>query len=208
MIGFLDNDIVLKLCIFDLLEESIVTLNLRSSDIRVLKTAEFVFKRSRSVLNSCPETSRERAIAFVKNCPMVSEENSDEFELLQTIDGIDIGEARLLAATQGVAAFVLLTGDKHCMASLGAAPELESIRQRLQGRVICLEQVVLLLIKRLGFEIVKARVLPTIGYDKSLQSCFGSGKFAIEANVVASLEGYIEALRQLAPGILADMNQF
>ena len=204
MIGFLDNDIILKLCVLDLLDEAIVALNLKYCDMHVMSTAIYFLRSNRS----SPKEGRERAIAFVKDCQKASAENSNELELLQTIDGIDIGEATLLAATQNLSTFVFMTGDKKCIASLGNASEIETTYQRLQGRVICLEQVILLLIQRLGFEMVKSRVLPTIDYDKSLKTCFGSGNLAIETNVVMTLENYIKDLRQKAPGLLADMSQF
>ena len=98
MIGFLDNDVILKLCVLDLLDEAIVALNLNFSDIRVLSTARFVFQSNQSF----PKETTERAIAFVTNCQKASAENRNELESLQTIDGIDIGEARLLAATHDV----------------------------------------------------------------------------------------------------------
>jgi hypothetical protein len=68
--------------------------------------------------------------------------------------------------------------------------------------------VILVLIQLLGFEVVKARVVPMRDCDKSLKACFGSGELATEKNVVEALEGYIAALRQSAPGLLADMGQF
>jgi hypothetical protein len=78
----------------------------------------------------------------------------------------------------------------------------------LAGRVICFEQMVLLLIRRLGFERVKAQVVPMRECDTALRVCFGSGERATEENVVMALSGYIEDLRGQAPGLLADMGWF
>ncbi len=208
MIVFVDNDILLKLSACDLLSETIAALRCTNSDVRVLQTARFVFQHNRRVGDRYSEQGRLRAIAFVNCCQSVGEDNSDEFELLQVTDGIDIGEARLLAATQGLAIFLLMTGDKNCLASLGSMPGLEVVKGRVEGRVVCLEQVMLLLIQSLGFDLVKARVVPVMECDQSLKACFGSGVLAIEENVIVALEGYIETLRQAAPGLLADLSGF
>jgi hypothetical protein len=208
VIVFIDNDILLKLSCCDLLNETMAVLRLSAADVRVLRTARFVFQRNRQVADRYSEQGRFRAVAFVKSCQTIVEEGGDEFERLQATDGIDIGEARLLAATSGLANFVLMTGDKRCLQVLAAQAELAEVRQRLQGRVICLEQVILRLIQRSGFDWVKARVVPMMACDTALQACFGSGELATETNVVEALEAYITALRQDAPGLLADMGQF
>jgi hypothetical protein len=208
VIVFVDNDILLKLSCCDLLDETMAVLRLSAADVRVLRTARFVFQRNRQVADRYSEQGRFRAVAFVKSCQTIVEEGGDEFERLQATDGIDIGEARLLTATSGSANFVLMTGDKRCLQVLAAQAELAEVRQRLQGRVICLEQMILRLIQRSGFDWVKARVVPMMACDTALQACFGSGELATKTNVVESLEGYIATLRQDAPGLLADLEQF
>jgi hypothetical protein len=208
VIVFVDNDILLKLSCCDLLDETMAVLRLSAADVRVLRTARFVFQRNRQVADRYSEQGRFRAVAFVKSCQTIVEEGGDEFERLQATDGIDIGEARLLAATSELANFLLMTGDKRCLQVLAAQTELAEVRERLQGRVLCLEQVILRLIQRSGFDWVKARVVPMMACDMALQACFGSGELATENNVVEALEGYITALRQSAPGLLADLGQF
>jgi hypothetical protein len=183
-------------------------LRVSAADVRVLRSARFVFQRNRQVADRYSEQGRFRAVAFVKSCQTIVEEGGDEFERLQATDGIDIGEARLLAATSELANFLLMTGDKRCLQVLAAQTELAEVRERLQGRVLCLEQVILRLIQRSGFDWVKARVVPMMACDMALQACFGSGELATENNVVEALEGYITALRQSAPGLLADLGQF
>jgi hypothetical protein len=116
---------------------------------------------------------------------------------------IHVGEQQLILATRSTPDFLLMTGDKVCMRAL---PQLKAeIYGRLAGRVICFEQVVLLLIQRLGFEWVREQVLPMVGCDVALRACFGSGERATEKNLVLALEGYIRDLWRLAPGLLADL---
>ncbi len=206
VIGFLDNDVLLKLSAFGLLDEAIAVLLLNPENLYVLSTAQHVFRQNRKVSAKYDESIRDRAIAFVKTCQMVTPEVSDEFTVLERL--LDVGEATLIAATRGVASFVLMTGDKRCLQVLAVQTDLAEVSERLQGRVICLEQVILRLIQRSGFDWVKARVVPMMACDMALQACFGSGELATEKNVVVALEGYIATLRQDAPGLLADLEQF
>jgi hypothetical protein len=206
VICFLDNDILLKLSAVDLLDESIAALGFNPEDLRVLDTARHVFRRNRKVSTKYSEVVRDRAIEFVKTCQTIVPEATGEFIVLNRL--LDVGEATLVAATREVLPFVLMTGDKRCLQVLAAQVELAEVRERLQGRVICLEQVILRLIQRSGFDWVKARVVPMMACDTALQACFGSGELATETNVVEALEAYIVALRQDAPGLLADMGQF
>jgi hypothetical protein len=150
-------------------------------------------------------------IAVVSGCQPIQialdAEYAAEAEYLQTFrNTIHDGEQRLILATRSTPDFWLLTGDKVCIRAL---PQLKpEIYRRLAGRVICLEQVVWLLIGRLGFERVQAQVVPMQDCDTALRACFGSGERATEENVVMALEGYVEALWRLAPGLLADMGKF
>jgi hypothetical protein len=194
VICFLDNDILLKLLAFDVMDEALGALRIKPEDLRILDTAQYVFQKSRKVSAKYSEAVRDRAIEFVKTCQTVAPEATDEFCLLSR--SLDVGEATLVAATARISPFVLVTGDKRCLQVLATQRELGQVMERLQGRVICLEQVILLLIRRSGFAWVKARVEPLVEYDLALQACFGSGALATEVNVILALEGYIESLRQ------------
>lgn len=158
VIYFLDNDIILKLSTFDLLDATIATLKVNPENLRVLDTARFVFQGNRKVSEKYSEVIRRRAINFVEGCQTVNPVDSSEFILLRQM--LDVGEATLVATTCDVSPFVLLTGDKRFLKALATHLGLAEVAERLRGRVICLESVILLLIQHMGFEIVKMRVLP------------------------------------------------
>lgn len=99
--------------------------------------------------------------------------------------------------------FYLITGDKRCLIALAEASQLVEIRQRLLGRVICLEQIILKLIETQGFNEVLVKVLPGREYDTALKAIFGSGEKATQENVLQMLEGYIGKLRIKTSGLLA-----
>ena len=104
VICFWDNDILLKLSAFALLDEAIAALQINPEDLRVLDSAEFVFRGSRTINQGYAQAVRERAIAFVKSCQTVSATANNEFTLLSGL--VDVGEAALIAATQNEASFL------------------------------------------------------------------------------------------------------
>ncbi|MGL5065959.1 MAG: hypothetical protein ACRC62_38815 [Microcoleus sp.] len=201
---FLDNDIILKLVACNLFWESVVSLGATQLDLRVLPDAKFVFKNSRKIVRKYPEAIRSSAISIVGCCPKIQLVSIDPLQQLE-IEGIDPGERLLIAAALDEESFYLATGDKRCLKALAAAPQLFEIKQRLEKRVICLEQLIKKLIEIQGFDEVLSRVLPVRDCDKALASIFGSGSRATRDNVLLALSGYIDELREETSGLLADL---
>jgi hypothetical protein len=210
-ICFLDNDIIHKLVALNLFYDAINALEVDRSNMQVLPTARYWFQGQKRKARQYSDVIWDAGIAVVSGCKPIQVERDAaclaEIEYLSQFQNeIHAGEQQLILATRSAPDFVLLTGDKVCMRAL---PQLKAeIYGRLVGRVICFEQVVLLLIRRLGFERVRGQVLPMVGCDTALRACFGSGERATEENVVMALSGYIDDLRRQAPGLLADIEQF
>lgn len=205
---FLDNDIIHKLVALNLFYDAIDALQVDRSNMQVLPTARYWFPKQKEKAQQYSDLVWDMAIAVVNGCQPIRVELDagalDETDYLEQFrNEIHVGEQQLILATRSAPDFLLLTGDKVCMQAL---PQLKAeIYGRLAGRVICFEQVVLLLIRWLGFDRVKAQVVPMRECDTALRACFGSGERATEENVVMALEAYVEDLRRLAPGLLADM---
>jgi hypothetical protein len=217
-IGLIDNDILLKLTAFQLIDETIDLLGLSINTLRVLSTAEFVFRNWQKKQQVQPDKSQgytdniwEEAILFCQLCQPLNSLNSTlESSILNEIqqlmlfrEEINEGETELILATAYTADFVILTGDKRCLQALPQIPL--SIYSRLQGRVLCLEQIILKLIDRLGFDQVQSLIQPAIQCDKSIRICFGYSQPAPENQVRAALQNYIDDINHLAPGLLADL---
>ncbi len=202
---FLDNDIILKLVACNLFSEAIGSLNIDESDLRVLGTAQFVFKKGR-LAQDYSEDIRNYAVAIAQKCLKVKQEDIDIKIIsdLEKIKFIDPGESLLTAATFNEESFYLTTGDKRYVTALGTATEIDYIKAKLTGRVICFEQVIRRIIYRQGFDYTLAKVLPGRQYDKALKAIFGSGEKSTEENVMMTLEGYIRDLREKADGLLID----
>jgi hypothetical protein len=206
---FVDNDIVLKLSAADVFWEAIASVDLDKDCLRVLSTAQYVFAGRRAA-QRYPEFIRKRAIAIVQQCQGVSQVDVQDGALYDRLSqgafqGIDPGEALLLTLAPEHLSYWLLSGDKRCLELLSQAPELATLKARWQGRVICLEQLLLRLIEVQGFEWVKGRVLPVKEYDTALKACFGSGERATETSVRQMLSAYVQDVRDRAPGLLLDL---
>lgn len=198
---FVDNDAILKLAACNLFWEAVNSIGLTQTDLRVLPDAKHVFRNSRRVQQRYPQPIRDNAIRIVQGCMEIQLQPNEELQHLD-IEGIDAGEIILISATRAEASFYLTTGDKRCLTALALSPRLVEIRQRLLGRVICLEQLILKLIDTQGFDQVLTKVLPAREYDTALKAIFGSGERATQENVLQALEGYVEDLRKKTEGLL------
>jgi hypothetical protein len=205
MVYFLDNDVILKLTTYRMLNEALDCLEIDRSDIRVLESARFVFG-SRKLKKNYSEETLLSAVQFVESCTTISAQDNDEYRLLekQAKNDIDPGEATLIAATFQEAASLLATGDKRCLKALANIESLDLVHKKLQGRVICLEQMICKLIEIQGFEWVLERVLPNLDCDKALKSAFGSGSNSQCETVLGNLRCYIEDLQITSSRILSE----
>lgn len=196
-----------------LFSEAISSLGLSETDLRVLPSAEHVFRKNKNLKKKYPTENIENAISIVKRCqkiPLVAPNQAleeilfKEREQLQTIEGIDVGEQSLILATRFEKSFYVTTGDKRWTTALTNTPQLVEIRERLMGRVICFEQLILKLIDTQGFQEVLTKVLPATYCDTALKSIFGSREKCTQENVKLALQAYIEDLRKNTNGLLAD----
>lgn len=124
--------------------------------------------------------------------------------VLAAIPNIDDGELILISYASRQPDALLATGDKRCLNALAAASSASGFMQKLSGRVICFEQVVVRAVAKLGFEEVRARIAPNITCDGALRAAFGSGMQAEWSNVDSTLTGFIANLRSSTRQLLVD----
>lgn len=208
MICLADNDIVKKLAICNLLEETAGALGVSNSEILVLPTARFklgVAKNPDKARAQLGNDAFERLKSFFANVGVISVvPPPDEQQLFDDAFDIDSGEAILFSASAHYANCIIATGDKRCLRALSCLPNGERIIARVEGRVICLEQIVTRIIDRFGFEVVRDRVFPVCECDTVLRAAFGSGLMATEENVRHSLTAYTDHLRKETGLLLID----
>lgn len=207
MICLADNDIIKKLAICDLLEEFLSVLDCRHADTFVLPAARFVVGVAKD-----PEKARARlgAAVFDRLADFLSKvrviqqpPDPQEQRLFDDVVGIDTGEAILFSATAAFSDFILATGDKRSLKALAEMEGAESVTARLRGRVICLEQIMVRIMNRYGFDLLRNHAVPAVDCDIALSAVFGSGLIAVEANVRHGFASYIEHLRSECGELLA-----
>lgn len=205
----IDNDILQKLATFKLFNETIKLFGVEATEIRVLATAKYKFQRDfvkqekgRLRRSDAQIVNYERTIELAKALPRItqSEVDSDLFEQLIGLEGIDVGEAilttyvaQVLKKDSAEEAFIL-TGDKRYLKVL-AKVDLPEFQELFRHRFWCLEQLVLRDMREYGFEYVRDRVVPVRDCDKACKVVFGSGALSEEENSLPAISTYIETLR-------------
>jgi hypothetical protein len=214
-IYFADLDILLKLAACDLLSELCEHWQIPPNQCFVSATFQYTL-RDKAVRRNYSVEAIERTAFFLKTAAQeVQFTDQTEALALEKANNnasektliIDAGEKTLIIATKEPAdnnqPFFLATGDKRAINALTLLPSTDavckSISDRLQGRIICLESMMLTFIDILGFEVVKTKVLASrhndrVVADKAITAVFGSREKAEEHNVRSALRGYVAEL--------------
>ncbi len=202
---FLDNDVLGKLASWNLLEDGIRACGFELSDVRYLPTARFWLGLAGKKECNYPPEVQDRLRALLSAGQPCADDPAAHDAVLPKVDDIDPGEAILLAQAARSASSLLATGDKRCIRAVVAAPGCSTFVQMLAGRVLCLEQVLLRAIERLGFDEVKKRVVGSnqLALDTAVRAAFGSGMQADDINACGSLERRVKTLAGEAAGMLA-----
>ena len=211
MICLTDNDVLLKLASWNLLEETVEVLETTREEIFVLPTAKYIIKNDRHgklVARYGPE-GISRALDFINSVQTITQgSDPDEQAAMIAVKGIDEGEELLFSATKDEDAFLVATGDKNSLRALSDAPTCAAIYDRLCGRVICLEQIVARLVPYVGFENARSRIVPFRECDTGMKSTFGSGHLAEETTVQRSLAIRINELHSQVGSLLVPNNDW
>lgn len=206
LLYFTDNDVILKLAAYQIFWEMVASLNIKDENIRILPTAGKVFSASQKISRQFKQTSIERAKQITNQCQTIDDGvlyNTSEFQLLASADGIDVGEALLVAATQTEEDFYLLTSDKRFLKSL-ALSSFNDVKQRMYKKVICLEQLVIHVIDNAGFDLVCRRIASADACDQVISEAFQLGKQTKHQDAITVLNEAIQDLRAKTGNLLID----
>lgn len=187
---FVDNDVILKLAKYGILEH-LTALFPGPVDLIALDSATYKLLPKRNRLELCQtEEVADRVQAFLDAAIPASAEPVD-VELLERLNGspgIDTGEALLFAATASADNARVLTGDKQALAGLGGLQD-AYYSQALASKIIMLEALLQGFTQiDLGHTQHAVRSNPTV--DKALTNVFGVSAPAAPDSVFAGLESY------------------
>ena len=195
---YVDNDIVHKLAAVGLFDAVLLSLGATRPDVFVVGSARFKFfvakETAKGVKRYGEETHR-------KICDIINGVNSlsqepDVAGLEQLKDVVDIhaGEAVLFAVAAADPDALLLTGDKNALRAL-AASEATDLLERLRGRVLCFEQLLLRVIESQTFDVVRDAVAPERNVDGATKMIFSNGTMTEEAHAMEGLTSFLGSLR-------------
>ena len=157
-----------------------------------MPTASRFIQKDWSIQAQYDERTRRAACHIVDQAQKLSNPGSAEYIALQGIEGIDPGEALLVAATANEPDAYILTADKRCLKALArSAPP--AILQRLAHRIICLEQLILCLLQQFSdFDKLARRIRKAVPCEFSITEAF---KLTEPTEIAQSLQAEIDRLR-------------
>ena len=210
----IDNDIIKKLATFQLFNHTIDLFDSNYNQVNILETAKYKFEADWKKFEAGRSRKQEDKIINYKEIlrltqtlPNISQAsiNQELFEKLSSIENIDQGDAILASHTINIIqkdiSAQIFTGDKRFIRAL-AKVDLPIIRESLENRVWCLEQLILKNVEVYGFEAIRGLVVPVRECDAAIMAVFGSGLKSNEENSCATLKSYIEKLRQETGSLL------
>jgi hypothetical protein len=207
----LDNDIMLKACSFSMVEEVVHLLGMIGG-IWILGTARFVLQkrisRSGRIINRGEVAA---ALEHLLKTTSTIEPDGAEIAFAAELEeaaqkralDFDSGESLLLAVLILRSCALLLTVDKRAIHAMEPIATSDPRIGKVAGKIACLEQLMMALLKRYGAEVVRDRVCREPDTDKSLAICFScNGNSFVLGHAVEGLRSYIGDIRKRAPTIL------
>lgn len=208
MVYFTDNDLILKLAAWNLLDETLGFLEISEADIRVLGSLSPQVRNQLStekgkLFSQYGVGILERTNNFCKKTHTITDTGRiQDLEVMRGIFKVDPGEAVLIANACANPDSIVMTGDKQCIGALGGCPAASSICSALQGRIIHLEQIILGLINHKGIKYTRNKIMSFPNGDKSINGAFSHKSSSSKEFVVGTLENSIASLRGQSAGML------
>ncbi|MEZ2320791.1 MAG: hypothetical protein ACBR15_17520 [Microcoleus sp.] len=192
----IDNDALLKLARYGLLDEAIAIFGCTPADAIVLATAKYKLLPHKNRLRFCKdEESATRLEAFLRTSNQLDAglADPDILDLLNDVPNIDTGEALLFAVGASNSNTLVITGDKRSIKALCSHDSVADASKALAGRVVSVE-VLFSMLAEYQFTLIQERVRAKPDVDKALNNSFGVTVPADLESVKEGLNSYIRDL--------------
>ncbi len=193
----IDNDALLKLARYGLLDEAVALFESTPTDVRVLPAAKYRLLPAKNRLRFCKdEESAGRLEAFLKTSNPLDAglADSDLLDVLNAVPNIDAGEALLFAVGANNRDTLVITGDKRSLATLCSDDSVADVSKALAGRVVSME-VLFSMLTEYQFTLIQERVRDKPDVDMTLKILFGVTVPADFESVKKGFNSYISDLR-------------
>lgn len=194
----LDNDIFLLLSGAGLLEESVAALGFSIAEARRLDSLKHMLRKPARALSRYSEEILARAANDCSRVAALDEEPNEQMLELFGAHATNVhgGEAVLLALTASHGDYYFGTNDKTALRAVAREAGLAALRERVAGRIICLEIVVKRLIERMGAEELATRLAPVLRFDSRLHCIFSPAQSGHPEDCSIAVESFLSDLRR------------
>lgn len=194
----IDVDALCKCAHWDVLDTLPDTLGFDWHNSSTLTSLKFRATKSQSTPDGKLFHSSTAAFVASSTINKMQSTLDPDIEVLSEIEsmaGIDPGEAVLFSAAAKSEDFLVLTGDKRALRALSLAPNSPNVR-KLHHKFLCIEMLILRLLDLHGLEWVRNKFCPSKDIDKAVIVILGSRCDATEISVRDGLAAYINELHQ------------
>ncbi len=208
----IDNDILLKLSYFGLLD-TLSALLAENGGGGVLGAARYVVP---SYIYKNSDVGDPSGVVQTFEAFLVTVEEFEptdaEVELAAELEKeaarhlveLDPGESQLCAILVSRTLDVLLTGDKRAIAALATLGTTNATVAAINSRLACLEQLMIRVTEDLGADVVRLAVCGAKFADRAMAICFSCSSPEVEtASIPEALNSYVGSVRQQSAGLLA-----
>jgi hypothetical protein len=193
----IDNDALLKLARYGLLDEALAIFDCTAAGAIVLASAKYKLLPAKNRLRFCKdEESAARLEAFLRTSNQLDAglADSDLLDVLNAVPKIDAGEALLFAVGATNSNTLVITGDKRSLEALCSHDSVADVSKSLAGRVVSVE-VLFSMLAESQFTFIQERVRAKPDVDQTLNNSFGVTVPADFESVKEGLNSYINDLR-------------
>ncbi len=181
----IDTDVFCKVGQCGFLDDVLAIFGATKSDCGRLAALPHMLKRGR-LRKQLGVAVCDNLISQAEALPVLPDPELSLLDMLNPIADIDPGEAQIFAlAAQRT--LMVITGDKR---ALSAVKSLGFFCEKLNGRVVVLEAILIHLTSQLGVEFIRHRIKPLRSIDTCIRICFSSNN----ADPIAGLKSYYAAL--------------
>jgi hypothetical protein len=200
----IDTDLLVLLGASGTLPVVLEVLGFELEQTRRLAAASSQLSRGRRFKETYPGPALQAALRIARTiepCLDVPREPA-WLDALKRVSGIDDGEASFLAILAEHAGWYLTTGDKRALIALARHDDLSEIRERIAGRVICLESLLRMLVRRRGAGVVAEAFAP-VRTHKTVGILLSEPQVRSDEVCLAGIDSYLNALKsQVGEGFL------
>lgn len=195
----IDNDVLIKLAHWELLDLLPSSMGRDWGEVATLESLKFRARRADKKLFRSPEIAADLLERLERTVDLPAADLAD-ISQMQGIVGLDAGEIALLGACLSNPDTILVTGDKRALNALtNSCPP--TLTERLCGRVICLEQLMVLMAEKAGPSPVIEGVMRCREIDSALRAIVGPSG-CTHAGFKEGMDSYIGELRGATGALL------